>query len=87
MPAEADEARDKGKILSVRTANICRSPVAEVIFNAIVSDASAPYEARSAGVAAREHRVRGPRRAHAAGVAPQHANLFVGSPASPAGQA
>lgn len=40
------------KILFVCTANICRSPMTEAIFNALASDAGMPYEARSAGVAA-----------------------------------
>lgn len=40
------------KILFVCTANICRSPIAEAIFNALSSDTGMPYEARSAGVAA-----------------------------------
>jgi protein-tyrosine phosphatase len=40
------------KLLFVCTANICRSPMAESIFNTLVSDAAIPYEARSAGVAA-----------------------------------
>lgn len=40
------------KVLFVCTANICRSPMAEAIFNALASDARLPYEARSAGVAA-----------------------------------
>jgi protein-tyrosine-phosphatase len=53
LPAEADDgAGDGTRILFVCTANICRSPMAEAIFNALVSDAGAPYEARSAGVAA-----------------------------------
>ena len=34
------------------TANICRSPMAEAIFNALVSDANMTHEATSAGVAA-----------------------------------
>ena len=42
----------KGRILFVCTANVCRSPMAEAIFNALVSDAGMPYEARSAGTAA-----------------------------------
>ena len=40
------------RVLFVCTANICRSPMAEAIFNALASDADVPCEARSAGVAA-----------------------------------
>lgn len=40
------------KILFVCRANVCRSPMAEAIFNALAADAGVPYEARSAGVAA-----------------------------------
>lgn len=40
------------KILFVCRANICRSPMAEAIFNALISETGMPYEARSAGVAA-----------------------------------
>lgn len=47
-----DEAGGKKRVLFVCTANVCRSPMAEEIFNALVSDAGIPYEARSAGVAA-----------------------------------
>lgn len=46
------ETGGKKKVLFVCTANICRSPMAEKIFNALVWDAGVPYEARSAGVAA-----------------------------------
>jgi len=42
----------KGKVLFVCTANVCRSPMAEAIFNALASDAGMPYGARSAGTAA-----------------------------------
>ena len=40
------------KVLFVCRANVCRSPMAEAIFNALAQDAGLPYEARSAGVAA-----------------------------------
>lgn len=40
------------KVLFVCKANVCRSPMAEAIFNALAADTGAPYEARSAGVAA-----------------------------------
>ncbi len=46
-----DEGRKKG-LLFVCTANVCRSPMAEAIFNALAEDAALPYEATSAGVAA-----------------------------------
>lgn len=42
----------KGRVLFVCTANVCRSPMAEAVFNALASDAGMPYEARSAGTAA-----------------------------------
>jgi protein-tyrosine phosphatase len=37
------------KVLFVCTANISRSPIAEVIFNALVSDWDVPFEAQGAG--------------------------------------
>lgn len=40
------------KVLFVCTANICRSPMAEAMFNALVEDKGLPYEAASAGVVA-----------------------------------
>ncbi len=40
------------KVLFVCTANVCRSPMAEAIFNALIEDAGMPHTARSAGVAA-----------------------------------
>ena len=40
------------KVLFVCRANVCRSPMAEAIFNALAADAGVAYEARSAGVAA-----------------------------------
>ncbi len=40
------------KVLFVCRANVCRSPMAEVIFNALAADTGMPYEATSAGVAA-----------------------------------
>ena len=46
------EAAGKKMVLFVCTANICRSPMVEAIFNALASDAGLPCEARSAGVAA-----------------------------------
>jgi protein-tyrosine phosphatase len=39
-------------VLFVCTANICRSPIAEAIFDSLASEASLPWKARSAGVAA-----------------------------------
>jgi protein-tyrosine phosphatase len=40
------------KILFVCTANICRSPMAEAIFNVLAADARVPFRAESAGVSA-----------------------------------
>lgn len=42
------------KILFICTANICRSPMAEAIFNALAEDAKLAVRAESAGVAALE---------------------------------
>ncbi len=44
--------RDRRTLLFVCTANVCRSPMAEALFNALAEDARLPYEAASAGVAA-----------------------------------
>lgn len=44
------------RVLFVCTANICRSPAAEAIFNALVADRGMDYRAESAGVAALEGR-------------------------------
>lgn len=40
------------KVLFVCTANVCRSPMAEAIFNAVARDMALPYRAESAGTAA-----------------------------------
>ncbi len=40
------------KILFICTANICRSPIAEAIFNALAEDKGIAFQAESAGVAA-----------------------------------
>ena len=42
------------KVLFVCTANICRSPMAEAIFNALASDKGLSFRAESAGTAALE---------------------------------
>jgi protein-tyrosine-phosphatase len=52
-------AEDKGggpikNILFVCTANVCRSPMAEAIFNALAEERGLPWRAVSAGVAALE---------------------------------
>ena len=44
------------KVLFVCTANICRSPMAEAIFNALAEDGGLPFRAESAGTAALEGR-------------------------------
>ena len=40
------------KLLFVCTANVCRSPMAEAIFNALAEERGLPWRAESAGVAA-----------------------------------
>jgi protein-tyrosine-phosphatase len=42
------------KILFVCTANICRSPMAAAMFNALAEDGALPFQAESAGTAALE---------------------------------
>jgi protein-tyrosine phosphatase len=42
-------------VLFVCTANVCRSPMAEAIFNALAEDKQLPFRAQSAGVAALEN--------------------------------
>jgi protein arginine phosphatase len=44
------------KILFDCTANVCRSPMAEAIFNAVAADGGLPFRAESAGTAAVEGR-------------------------------
>jgi protein-tyrosine-phosphatase len=44
------------KVLFVCTANICRSPMAQEIFNALAKDGGLPFRAQSAGTAALEGR-------------------------------
>ena len=44
------------KVLFVCTANICRSPMAQEIFNALAEDHGLPFRAESAGTAALEGR-------------------------------
>jgi protein-tyrosine phosphatase len=44
------------KILFVCTANICRSPMAQAIFDALAEDEGLPFRAESAGTAALEGR-------------------------------
>ena len=47
-------------VLFVCTANICRSPMAEAVFNALAEDGALPFRARSAGTAALEGRAMAP---------------------------
>lgn len=42
------------KILFVCTANVCRSPMAQELFNALAEDGGLPFRAESAGTAALE---------------------------------
>lgn len=44
------------KVLFVCTANICRSPMAQAIFDALAEDGDLPFRAESAGTAALEGR-------------------------------
>jgi protein-tyrosine phosphatase len=44
------------KVLFVCTANVCRSPMAEAIFNALAEERDLPFRAESAGTAALEGR-------------------------------
>jgi|SRR5215211_5962299 len=48
------------RVLFVCTANICRSPMAEAIFNALAEDSDLPFRAESAGTAALEGRPMAP---------------------------
>lgn len=42
------------KLLFVCTANVCRSPIAAALFNALAEDRGLPFRAESAGIAALE---------------------------------
>ena len=44
------------KVLFVCTANVCRSPMAQELFNALAEDEGLPFRAESAGTAALEGR-------------------------------
>ena len=44
------------KVLFVCTANVCRSPMAQELFNALAHDGALPFRAESAGTAALEGR-------------------------------
>lgn len=54
MTEGVTKAKTSKKVLFVCTANVCRSPMAEAIFNALTHDAGMPHTARSSGVAALE---------------------------------
>jgi protein-tyrosine phosphatase len=53
------------KILFVCTANICRSPMAQAIFDALAEDEGLPFRAESAGTAALEGKPMAPNAAAA----------------------
>ena len=48
------------KVLFVCTANVCRSPMAQAIFNSLAVDMGLPFRAESAGTAALEGRPMAP---------------------------
>src|SRR5918998_3319001 len=48
----ATKEKTLDKVLFVCTANICRSPMAEAMFNALAEDKGLPFRAESAGVRA-----------------------------------
>ena len=50
-------------VLLVRTANVCRSPMVEEVFDALAEDGGLPLGTRSAGVAALERATVAPRAA------------------------
>lgn len=54
------EIDSTGRVLFVCRANVCRSPMAEAIFNALARDAGIEARAGSAGVAALENRTLDP---------------------------
>ncbi len=70
------------KVLFVCSANICRSPVAEVIFNSLASDRGLPYRAESAGTSARNGRPMAENAATALRELGFHADGHVSSPIS-----
>lgn len=49
-----------GKVLFVCVANICRSPMAQAVFDALAEDEDLPFRAESAGTAAVEGRPMAP---------------------------
>ena len=62
------------KVLFVCTANVCRSPMAQAIFNALAVDRGLPFRAESAGTAALEGRRMAPNAVaalHEAGIYPE----------------
>ena len=65
-------------VLFVCTANICRSPMAEAIFNALAEDGDLPFRAESAGTAALEGRAMAPN----AVAALEEAGIYPGSHAA-----
>jgi protein-tyrosine phosphatase len=59
-PQEISEPGQAKKVLFVCTANICRSPMAQAIFDALAEEAGLPFRAESAGTAALEGRPMAP---------------------------
>ena len=51
---QSNESKVRQEVLFVCTANVCRSPMAEAIFNALADDAGLYIRAHSAGIAALE---------------------------------
>ena len=51
---QSNESKVRQEVLFVCTANVCRSPMAEAIFNALADDAGLHIRSYSAGVAALE---------------------------------
>ena len=59
-PEHSSEPGQAKKVLFVCTANICRSPMAQTIFDVLAEEAGLPFRAQSAGTAALEGRPMAP---------------------------